>query len=203
MDAYCCIVQALHCPRPMVQLKSLQEVMTAVHKDDSARECGTGGCDVRKTKHSGQLELHSERVQEQGSLAHLMRDAPDQKAETNRSESYVLALALDEFIFRLRRPCLGATRSGAPPRFMALCMEYVCVRIGKFSTETRCYVLHNNLQALIWSCHKSCVRRGCCAAYPHHRLPVALKRSPNCDKSVLALNPIKRWGQRFFDSLRK
>ena len=70
------------------------------------------------------------------------------------------------------------------------------MRIGNVCTETRCYALHNNFQALVLPCHKGCVGCACCAAYqPTHRFVVAWRQDPNLGKSVLALTPILQWGQ--------
>ena len=72
----------------------------------------------------------------------------------------------------------------------------LCMRIGNVCTETRCYALHNNFQALVLPCHKCCVGCACCAAsQPTHRFVVAWRQDPNLGKSGLALTPILQWGQ--------
>ena len=71
----------------------------------------------------------------------------------------------------------------------------LCIRIGNVCTETLCYALHNNFQALVLPC-QGCVGCACCAAYqPTHRFVVARRQDPNLGKSGLALTPILQWGQ--------
>jgi len=70
------------------------------------------------------------------------------------------------------------------------------MRIGNVCTETCCYALHNNFQALVLPCHKDCVGCACCAAdQPTHRFVVIQRQDPNRGKSGLALTPISQWGK--------
>ena len=70
------------------------------------------------------------------------------------------------------------------------------MRIGNVCTETHCYALHNNFQALVLPCHKGCVGCACCAAdQPTHRFVVIQRQDSRRGKSDLASTPIVQWGK--------